>query len=233
MPPTRLTRTGCGASTPKTAKPPRRNSARRSPATCANTACNTGSSGPAMARSGGFRSNPPSSVTSMARPPAWSARTAMSPSRWWPTSRFGKARSSIAGLADQLAELNATLAQRVEEKTRERDRIWNVSQDLLLVSDRDGVWRTVNPAWTRTLGWSEAELLNRSSEWLEHPDDGGTTRAQVRKLRRARNHRQVRKPLPPQGRLVPLAVVDRGVRQGLTIMPWPATSPRRRPRPNG
>ena len=85
-------------------------------------------------------------------------------------------------LADQLAELNATLAQRVEEKTRERDRIWNVSQDLLLVSDRDGVWRTVNPAWTRTLGWSEAELLNRTSEWLEHPDDGGATRAQVRKL---------------------------------------------------
>jgi PAS domain S-box-containing protein len=85
-------------------------------------------------------------------------------------------------LADQLAELNATLAQRVEEKTRERDRIWNVSQDLLVVADRDGVWRTVNPAWTRTLGWSEAELLNRTSEWLEHPDDGGITRAQVRKL---------------------------------------------------
>jgi PAS domain S-box-containing protein len=85
-------------------------------------------------------------------------------------------------LADQLAELNATLAQRVEEKTRERDRIWNVSQDLLLVADRDGVWRTVNPAWTKTLGWSEAELLNRSSEWLEHPDDGGLTRSEVKKL---------------------------------------------------
>ena len=85
-------------------------------------------------------------------------------------------------LADQLAELNATLAQRVEEKTRERDRIWNVSQDLLLVADRAGVWRTVNPAWTRTLGWSEAELLGRTSQWLEHPDDGGLTRSQVRKL---------------------------------------------------
>src|SRR5712675_964915 len=85
-------------------------------------------------------------------------------------------------LADQLAELNATLAQRVEEKTRERDRIWNVSQDLLVVADRNGVWRTVNPAWTRTLGWSEAELLNRTSEWLEHPDDGGMTRAEVNKL---------------------------------------------------
>jgi PAS domain S-box-containing protein len=85
-------------------------------------------------------------------------------------------------LADQLAELNATLAQRVEDKTRERDRIWNVSQDLLLVADRNGVWRTVNPAWTRTLGWSEAELLNRTSDWLEHPDDGGITQAQINKL---------------------------------------------------
>jgi PAS domain S-box-containing protein len=88
-------------------------------------------------------------------------------------------------LADQLADLNATLAQRVEDKTRERDRIWNVSQDLLLVADRGGVWKTVNPAWTRTLGWSEAELLNRTSQWLEHPDDQGITRAQVEKLGRS------------------------------------------------
>ena len=85
-------------------------------------------------------------------------------------------------LADQLAELNATLAQRVEEKTRERDRIWNVSQDLLVVADRNGLWQTVNPAWTRTLGWSEAELLNRTSEWLEHPEDNGIAQAQIRKL---------------------------------------------------
>jgi PAS domain S-box-containing protein len=85
-------------------------------------------------------------------------------------------------IADQLAELNATLAQRVEEKTRERDRIWNVSQDLLLVAERNGVWRTLNPAWTRTLGWSEAELLNRTSEWLEHPDDNGIAQAQFKRL---------------------------------------------------
>jgi PAS domain S-box-containing protein len=86
-------------------------------------------------------------------------------------------------IAAELAELNATLAQRVEEKTRERDRIWNVSQDLLVVADRDGVWRTVNPALTRTLGWSEAELLGRTSDWLEHPDDGGFTRAKVNNLK--------------------------------------------------
>ena len=99
--------------------------------------------------------------------------------RWIGTNTDVHDHKTIAG---ELAELNATLAQRVEEKTRERDRIWNVSQDLLLVADRNGLWRTVNPAWTKTLGWSEAELLNRTSEWLQHPDDDGITRAQVGKL---------------------------------------------------
>jgi PAS domain S-box-containing protein len=92
-----------------------------------------------------------------------------------------KSEEEARQLAAKLAELNATLEQRVEEKTRERDRIWNVSQDLLLVTDRNGVWRTVNPAWTRTLGWSEAELLNKTSRWLEHPDDSRAARAQVKK----------------------------------------------------
>ena len=99
--------------------------------------------------------------------------------RWIGTNTDVHDQKMIAG---ELAELNATLAQRVEEKTRERDRIWNVSQDLLLVADRDGIWRTVNPAWTTTLGWSEAELLNRTSEWLEHPDDNGRTRSEVNNL---------------------------------------------------
>jgi PAS domain S-box-containing protein len=99
--------------------------------------------------------------------------------RWIGTNTDVHDHKLIAG---ELAELNATLAERVEEKTRERDRIWNVSQDLLLVADRNGVWRTVNPAWTKTLGWSEAELLNRTSEWLQHPEDDGATQAQVGKL---------------------------------------------------
>jgi PAS domain S-box-containing protein len=99
--------------------------------------------------------------------------------RWIGTNTDVHDHKLIAG---ELAELNATLAERVEEKTRERDRIWNVWQDLLLVADRNGVWRTVNPAWTKTLGWDEAELLNRTSEWLQHPDDDGATQAQVGKL---------------------------------------------------
>jgi PAS domain-containing protein len=70
-----------------------------------------------------------------------------------------------------LRELNATLEQRVKAETQERLHIWNVSQDLLVVADLEGKYLSVNPAWTATLGWSEAELLDRSSQWLLHPDD--------------------------------------------------------------
>ena len=81
-----------------------------------------------------------------------------------------------------LRRLNETLEAQVEARTRERDRIWNVSQDLLVVADVEGIWMTVNPAWTQTLGWSEAELLGKTSTWLEHPDDHERTKAEMAHL---------------------------------------------------
>ena len=74
-----------------------------------------------------------------------------------------------------LRELNETLEQRVEDETRERLQIWNVSQDLLVVADLEGKYFSVNPAWTATLGWSNSELLGRTSQWLLHPDDHDRT----------------------------------------------------------
>ncbi|MDP4024954.1 PAS domain-containing protein [Methylobacterium sp. NEAU 140] len=82
----------------------------------------------------------------------------------------------------RLREQNATLEQRVEERTAERNQIWRVSQDMLMVSDLAGVFLSVNPAWTRVLGWTEAELVGRTSEWLEHPDDRERTRAEIARL---------------------------------------------------
>ena len=81
-----------------------------------------------------------------------------------------------------LRELNETLEQRVEAQTRERFQIWNVSQDLLMVTDADGKFLSVNPAWTVLLGWSEAELLGKTSQWLLHPDDRERTRAETSQL---------------------------------------------------
>src|SRR5215470_17382818 len=74
-----------------------------------------------------------------------------------------------------LRELNETLEQRVQAETYERLQIWNVSQDLLAILDLDGKFLNVNPAWTATLGWSEADLLGKSYQWLLHPDDRGRT----------------------------------------------------------
>ena len=85
-----------------------------------------------------------------------------------------------------LRNLNETLEQRVEGEARERARIWNVSEDLLVVADMEGRYVAVNPAWHATLGWSEAELLNKTSEWLVHPDDLAKTRAQQARVANSR-----------------------------------------------
>ncbi len=82
----------------------------------------------------------------------------------------------------RLREINDRLEAEVTSRTRERNRIWQVSRDMLLVADLSGVWLSVNPAWSAALGWSEAELLGRTSEWLEHPEDRERTRAEVDKL---------------------------------------------------
>src|SRR6266850_1984067 len=78
-----------------------------------------------------------------------------------------------------LRELNETLEQRVQAETRERLQIWNVSQDLLVIACLDGTFLNVNPAWSATLGWSEAELVGQSVQWLVHPDDWERTRAEL------------------------------------------------------
>jgi len=81
-----------------------------------------------------------------------------------------------------LRELNETLEQRVQAETYERLRIWNVSQDLLVIADVDGKFLNVNPAWTALLGWSEAELIGKTSQWMLHSDDHDKARAETKRL---------------------------------------------------
>jgi PAS domain S-box-containing protein len=80
---------------------------------------------------------------------------------------------------DALRHLNQTLEAQVAERVRERDEIWRVSQDMLLVVDRDGVFRAVNPAWTRTLGYSPEELIGSRFDAFVEPGDVGRTHAAV------------------------------------------------------
>jgi PAS domain S-box-containing protein len=71
-------------------------------------------------------------------------------------------------------ELNATLEQQIAERTRERDRMWFLSQDLLLVARFDGTIVAANPAWHKILGWREEDLLERSIFDFIHLDDRAT-----------------------------------------------------------
>jgi PAS domain S-box-containing protein len=75
-----------------------------------------------------------------------------------------------------LRRQNRLLAREVRNRTRERDRIWSLSRDLMIVCDRSTLPVAVNPAWTQLLGWSETELLGRRAIELVHPEDKATLR---------------------------------------------------------
>jgi PAS domain S-box-containing protein len=89
-----------------------------------------------------------------------------------------------------LRHLNATLEQRVEAEAQERARLWNASQDLLVVTDLEGRFVAVNPAWNATLGCSEGDLLNRTIEWLVHPEDWTRTHANQERVAKGHNNLQ-------------------------------------------
>ncbi len=81
----------------------------------------------------------------------------------------------------RLRELNESLGQQVAERTADRDRMWRLSTDLMLVARFDATITAVNPAWTGLLGWSETELLGRSFIDFIHPDDIAATLAEARR----------------------------------------------------
>ena len=74
--------------------------------------------------------------------------------------------------------MNETLEAQVEARTRERDRIWNASQDLLVVADTTGTWLNVNPARSGDAGLERTRRARQDLEWLEHPDDIARTKAE-------------------------------------------------------
>ncbi len=79
--------------------------------------------------------------------------------------------------ARALRSRNRMLASEVARRTLERDRIWQVSEDLLGVSTFDGYFISVNPAWTELLGWTEDEIKRLHVNELRHPDDAAHSNA--------------------------------------------------------
>jgi PAS domain S-box-containing protein len=111
---------------------------------------------------------------------AYSIRTAPTPfyftehQGWqsWVVLMIGVLSTSLLGALLMLGTgEHQRFARLLAERTRERDRIWQVSEDLLGVGNFDGYFTSVNPAWTTTLGWSADEIKTMHVDVLRHPDD--------------------------------------------------------------
>jgi PAS domain S-box-containing protein len=86
-------------------------------------------------------------------------------------AQLASAAIEQAQAEEDLWNLNETLEDRVAERTRERDRLWELSEDLLVVANFKGELLRVSPSWARLLGHGEAALLTRPYGDLIHPDD--------------------------------------------------------------
>jgi PAS domain S-box-containing protein len=80
---------------------------------------------------------------------------------------------------EALQRLNEMLGERVERRTRERDRTWELSRDLLSVMRFDTTPVALNPAWSATLGWERDRLMSAPMWDLVHPADVDATRAEA------------------------------------------------------
>ena len=69
-----------------------------------------------------------------------------------------------------------------EYEVYDLDRFFNYAIDMLCIAGTDGYLKKVNPAFTRTLGYTAAELLQRPFTEFVHPDDRYDTVAEVGKL---------------------------------------------------
>jgi PAS domain S-box-containing protein len=80
---------------------------------------------------------------------------------------------------ESLERLNDLLGDRVQKRTRERDRTWELSRELLAVLHFDLQPAALNPAWEATLGWPRGALAQMGLWGLVHPDDLAATTQEV------------------------------------------------------
>jgi PAS domain S-box-containing protein len=79
--------------------------------------------------------------------------------------------------------------QALNQQIEERQRIFETSQDLILVTDTAGTFVQVSPSSLAILGYRPDEMIGRSAVQFIHPDDLDSTREEMRSGRRGRQMR--------------------------------------------
>ncbi len=109
----------------------------------------------------------------------------------WTWGRFRGLRVRLADLENRAAAGDALAAEMREVETRllrgieaeqERDRLFNLSLDLLAVSGFNGFLEQLNPAWVRVLGWSRDDLMGREVLDFVHAEDRPAVEVAFRRL---------------------------------------------------
>jgi PAS domain S-box-containing protein len=77
----------------------------------------------------------------------------------------------------------------LNQEIEERQRIFETSQDLILVTDSAGNFVQVSPSSMIILGYTPAEMIGHSAIEFIHPDDLETTRDEMRSARRGQQTR--------------------------------------------
>jgi PAS domain S-box-containing protein len=77
----------------------------------------------------------------------------------------------------------------LHQEIEERKRIFETSQDLILVANSTGHFVQVSPSSRTILGYEPAEMIGHSAIEFIHPDDLDRTRAEIRSARRGRQIR--------------------------------------------
>lgn len=72
---------------------------------------------------------------------------------------------------ERLKRLNEGLSESVKERTRDRDRIWQNSRDMLAVTDNRGRIFDANPAWAAILGEENSDIVGKLVSELAWVDD--------------------------------------------------------------
>jgi PAS domain S-box-containing protein len=86
---------------------------------------------------------------------------------------------AVVAIASVLLHRDIVERKRVE---KERDHIWNLSRDLLCVAGFEGYFKSLNPAWEKTFGFSRAELQAKPYMEFVHPGDRTGTSAEAEKV---------------------------------------------------